>query len=346
MFHLVKTYAEIGLEVGSTVKEIGAAHESNLISECQFDDLMTRVAWHYHRHGWTQDQIARKFHVSRTTVVRLLQRALQEGLVKVSFASEPEQLMLLEERLCEEYGLEQAILVPFAAEETALRTLLAKAAAAYLERWLSDGLVVGVATSRTLHEMGDYFSPSRKLENCVFVEMVGGIAADDPRLDTFNVSWKLAEACGGSARHLLTPAVVGSSHAREVLLNDERIAKTLKLAAKSDVGLLAIGSAPKNVPLYQMANLTEQDSKELESMGVVGEMMGYLYDVNGNPISHPIYDRVIALELQQVKDFPSVIVVGGGVDKELAVLGALRQRFIKVLVTDYKTGLTLVDPPQ
>ncbi len=95
-----------------------------------------------------------------------------------------------------------------------------------------------------------------------------------------------------------------------------------------------------------MANLTEQDSKELESMGVVGEMMGYLYDVNGNPISHPIYDRVIALELQQVKDFPSVIVVGGGVDKELAVLGALRQRFIKVLVTDYKTGLTLVDPPQ
>ena len=54
----------------------------------------------------------------------------------------------------------------------------------------------------------------------------------------------------------------------------------------------------------------------------------------------------IALELQQVKEFPSVIVVAGGVDKELAVLGALRQRFIKVLVTDYKTGLTVVDPPQ
>ena len=312
----------------------------------QFDDLMVRVSWLYHRHKWTQDQIAQEFRVSRTSVARLLQRALQEGLVEISFESEPEQRMLLEERLCREYGLDAAILVPSSSDELTLRTALAKAAAAFLERWLNEGMVVGVATSRTLHEMGDYFSPSRKLQNCTFVEMVGGIAADDPRFDTFNVSWKLAEACGGSARHLLTPAVVNSFHAKEVLLNDERIAKTLKLAAKSDVGLLAIGSAPKNVPLYQMANLTEQDCKELESMGAVGEMMGYPYDVNGNPISHPIYDRVIGLELQQVKELPSVIVVAGGVDKELAVLGALRQRFIKVLVTDYRTGLTIVDPPQ
>jgi DNA-binding transcriptional regulator LsrR (DeoR family) len=316
------------------------------VSRVKFDDLMVRAAWLYHRHDWTQEQISQKFRVSRTTVARLLHRALQEGLVKISFDRAAEQLMLFEEELREKYALEEIILVPWSADPLALQTVLARAVAAFLERWLEDGTLLGVATSRTLNEMGDYFSPSRKLGKCVFVEMLGGIAADDPRFDTFNVSRKLAAACGGSAKHLLTPAVVSSSHVRDVLMQDERVAKTLELAATSEAALLAIGSAPQGVPLYQMANLTEEDYRQLRARGAVGEIMGHPYDIDGKAISHPVYDRVIGLDLQQVREFPFVIAVAGGREKELSVLGALRQHFIKVLVTDERTGLTLLHPPQ
>ncbi len=157
----------------------------------EFDDLMIRVAWLYHQRGWTQEQIAHHFRVSRATVARVLQRAIRDELVKICFAAEPEHRMLLEEGLCQRYSLEEAILVPSTVDSPARQTALAKATAAYLERSLEDGTVVGLGTSRTLHEMTDIYSPSRKLPNCVFVEMLGGITDEDPRFDIYNVSWKL-----------------------------------------------------------------------------------------------------------------------------------------------------------
>jgi lsr operon transcriptional repressor len=75
------------------------------LDEGRFEDLTIRVAWLYYQHGLTQEQIARKFRVSRATVARVLQRARQGGLVEFRFAPGPERMMLLEERLREQYAL-------------------------------------------------------------------------------------------------------------------------------------------------------------------------------------------------------------------------------------------------
>jgi len=309
----------------------------------KFDDLMIRVAWLYHQRGWTQEQIARHFRVSRATVARVLQRAIRDGLVKICFAPEPEHRMLFEEGLCQQYSLEEAILVTCTAESSARQTALAKATAAYLERSLEDNTVVSLGTSRTLHEMAGIYSPSRKLPNCVFVEMLGGIADEDPRFDIYNVSWKLAEACGGSARHLFTPAVLGSPEAKEVMLNDTRIAETLELAAGSGMSLLAIGDTGKTCPVFKMAHLGEADIRDLQSRGAVGEIIGRAYDADGNSIATPIDDRILSLTMEQIRALPFVVAVGGGKEREAAILGALRQKFIKVLITDYDTGQALVE---
>ena len=49
--------------------------EDETLDEGRFDDLTIRVSWRYYQHGLTQEQIARKFRVSRTTVARVLQWA-------------------------------------------------------------------------------------------------------------------------------------------------------------------------------------------------------------------------------------------------------------------------------
>ncbi|NIN68636.1 MAG: sugar-binding transcriptional regulator, partial [Anaerolineae bacterium] len=40
---------------------------------------------------------------------------------------------------------------------------------------------------------------------------------------------------------------------------------------------------------------------------------------------------------------PLVVAVAGGVGRGPAILGALRQGFIKVLITDFDTGVELAD---
>jgi len=309
----------------------------------RFDDLMIRSAWLYHQRGWTQEQIAQKFRVSRATVARLLQRAVQEGLVRVWFAPDAERLMILEEDLCKRYALEEAILVPCEPTPTARQSALARATAAYLERALEDGMVVALGTSRTLHEMASIFSPSRKMPGCVFVEMSGGVAAEDPRFDTYNVSWQLARACGGTARHLFTPAVLSSARVKQAISSDPRVAETLQLAANSDMSLLAIGDTIAGCPMFEMARMSQAEIDQLRARGAVGEIIGRAYDINGNAVSTSIDDRYLGLTLEQIRKLRFVVAVAGTVTQPAAILGALRQGFIKVMIMDYQTGRALLE---
>jgi DNA-binding transcriptional regulator LsrR (DeoR family) len=309
----------------------------------QFDDLTVRMAWLYYREGLTQQQIARKFRTSRPTVARTLQRARSNGLVEFRFAEEPERRMLLEKHLCERHGLDEAILVRSREGETALRSALAQATAAYLACSLRDGMVVGLGASRTLHDMADVFAPPSAMPNCVFVEMVGGIAAEDPRFDTYNVSWRLAEKCGGIARHLFTPAVVDTSAVKQAVLKDGRVAGALQLAQQCDVGIVAVGVAGSGCPLVQMGNCEAQVVDNLRARGAVGEIIGRFYDIEGKPLVYELDDRLIGLDWEQISALPFVVAVGAGAERVAAILGALRQQFIKVLITDFDTGTALAE---
>ena len=317
--------------------------EDETLDQDRFDDLSIRVAWLYYQHGLTQELIARKFGVSRATVARVLQRARQEGLVEFRFAPGPERIMRLEEKLLEQYVLEEVILVPPDSDDTALRTALAKATASYLERSLEDGMVVGLGASRTLHRMADLFAPSRKMPNCVFVQMIGGFASEDPRFDTYNVGWKLAEICGGIAKHLFTPAVVDTPDVRDILVKEGYIADTLQLATRCDMGLVAIGTTGPDSPILHMGNCGQETFSDLEARGAVGDIVGRFYDIEGNPISYELDGRLVGLDLERIKSLPFVVAVGGGEGRGPAVLGALRQGFIKVLITDLDTGTELID---
>jgi DNA-binding transcriptional regulator LsrR (DeoR family) len=309
----------------------------------QFDDLTVRIAWLYYREGLTQHRIAHKFRMSRATVARILQRARGEGVVQFRFAEESEHMMLLEKCLGERYALEEVILVRSVPDETSLRSALAEATAAYLARSLRDGMVVGLGASRTLHEMADVFAPPSAMPNCVFVEMVGGIAAEDPRFDTYNVSWRLAEKSGGTARHLFTPAVVDLPTVKQALLNDGRVAGTLQLAAQCDMGIVAIGTAAASCPLVQMGNCKALVIAELRDRGAIGEIIGRFYDIGGQALSYELDDRLIGLDLEQLGALPFVVAVAGRVERVGAILGALRQSFIKVLITDVDTGVALAE---
>ena len=309
----------------------------------QFDDLTVRIGWLYYREGLTQQQIAHKFGLSRATVGRTLQRARVEGVVEFRFPQDRERMMLLEKHLCAVHGLQEAILVPSVPGEAELRSALARATAAHLARSLQNGKVIGLGTSRTLHEMASVFTPRSPMPNSVIVPMIGGIEVEDPRFDTYNVSWRLAEICGGTARHLFTPAVVDTLAVKQALMSDGRVAETLQLAAHCDVGIVAIGAAAPSCPLVQMGNCDVRTIADLQARGAVGEIIGRFYDIEGKPMRYELDDRLIGLDLGQIGALRFVVAVAGGVERVAGILGALRQRFVKVLITDFDTGTALAE---
>jgi DNA-binding transcriptional regulator LsrR (DeoR family) len=61
----------------------------------------------------------------------------------------------------------------------------------------------------------------------------------------------------------------------------------------------------------QAGILTEEESGRLEAQGARGDIALRLFDASGQPVEHEINDRIIGLDLEQIKRIPRVIGVAG-----------------------------------
>jgi DNA-binding transcriptional regulator LsrR (DeoR family) len=92
----------------------------------------------------------------------------------------------------------------------------------------------------------------------------------------------------------------------------------------------------------QTGILTETDLAELKALGAVGDIALRFFDADGRPIEHPINDRIIGLDLNQIKAIPHVVGVAGGQGKYEVVRGAVRGHLVDVLITDELTATRLI----
>jgi len=81
---------------------------------------------------------------------------------------------------------------------------------------------------------------------------------------------------------------------------------------------------------------------ELIDRGGIGEISGWAFDSNGEPIKGGVNDRVAAVPLACPAVRP-VIGVAGGRAKVAAIRGALRGRLVSGLITDEATAEALLE---
>lgn len=128
----------------------------------QHQRLMVRVARLYHEQGVRQPQIAQQLHVSQAKVSRLLKRAEEAGIIKVTVQAPLGGFTDTEEALVQRYGLADAVVAeaPGDAEGDVLATVGA-AAASYLADVLLGHERIGISSwSATLLAMVNAMSKS------------------------------------------------------------------------------------------------------------------------------------------------------------------------------------------
>ena len=80
----------------------------------------------------------------------------------------------------------------------------------------------------------------------------------------------------------------------------------------------------------------------LVAKGAIGDICLQFFNQNGERIEDPIHNRIIGLELSQIKRISRVIGVAGGEEKWIAIRAASRAKLINVLVTDDRTAEMLL----
>jgi len=101
--------------------------------------LMAKVARMYYGLGIRQQEITTRLNIHQSTISRLLKRAREANIVRISVSMPSGIFPELEEGLEEKYGLSEAIVVDCLPDEQQMVKDLGNAAAFYLETTMKEG---------------------------------------------------------------------------------------------------------------------------------------------------------------------------------------------------------------
>lgn len=302
--------------------------------------LLYKIAVAYYEDGLTQDQIGKRFGLSRIKISRLLQQARQTRVVQISIAAPPASYGDLERSLEKLYGLDEVVVTGPVGDAADTLAQLGAAGAGYLARCLNEQRVLDISWGTTLLSIVDALS-ANNLPDLRVVQMLGGLGRVESETHGADLALRLAQTLNAKPRLLPSPGIVGSELVRDALLQDTNIAETLKLAERADLAVVGIGVPDNGTVLYQSKILTDREIWELQELGAVGDIALRFFDAHGAAIVHPINDRIIGLDLEQIKSIPRVIGVAGGAGKHEVIRAALRGGLVDVLITDDKTAALL-----
>jgi DNA-binding transcriptional regulator LsrR (DeoR family) len=113
------------------------------------------------------------------------------------------------------------------------------------------------------------------------------------------------------------------------------------------VALVGIGALEPSRLLASSGNVfAPRELDKLRRKGAVGDVCLRFFDATGAPIQSDMDERVIGMTLEQLRAVKKTIGIAGGRRKYEAILGALRGRWVNVLITDRVTAEKLVAEEQ
>jgi DNA-binding transcriptional regulator LsrR (DeoR family) len=305
---------------------------------------MTKVSRMYYEQGLRQTEIMERLNMSQSTISRLLKRAEQAGIVRITVSVPSGAHPELEEALQERFGLKEAIVIDSIEDDEQIVRDLGPAAAYYVETTLRPQDVVGLSSwSAALLAMVDSMQPSTRGNGVRVVQILGGVGNPSAEVHATHLTRRFANLVGGSATLLPAPGVVGSTEARRVLMKDRFVQEAAQLMNTVTLALVGIGAIEPSRMLAQSGNVfSSQELETLRSQGAVGDICLRFFDSEGVPLVSPLNDRVIGMDLAQLKKAARVVGVAGGSRKMAAIRGALIGRLVNVRLTDRSTAERLL----
>ncbi len=297
----------------------------------------------YYEDGLTQKQIGKRFGISRIKVSRMLHQARDQKIVTITIPPVDGSTADLERSLCREYGLDEVIAVSVENNQKAeLYHELGKAAAGNLLRSLQNNETIAITWGRTLKAVVNNL-PSMSKPNIRVVQALGGIDSPDVEINGAELARNLAMVFGARPVLLSSPGLVATKEIREALIKDPQISRVIELACKADVALVGVGVLSENSVARSYNIISEAEYERLRGKDAVGDIGLRFYNSQGEQVEDELHDRIIGVDLYQLRKIKRVIGVTGGLEKTESIRAALKGRLINVLITDESTGKALLE---
>lgn len=122
-------------------------------------------------------------------------------------------------------------------------------------------------------------------------------------------------------------------------MSDQYVREAMEALGDLTLALVGIGALEPSTLLQSSGNIfSEKELKALGRKGAVGDICLRFFDADGLPVVSALDDRVIGMDLEQLRKPRRAVGLAGGPRKYAAIQGALRGRFVNVLITDRFTA--------
>ncbi|MBS7009187.1 sugar-binding transcriptional regulator [Anaerostipes sp.] len=311
------------------------------------DRFLIKVAELYFKDGLSQEKIAKKLNVSRTTISRALGKAKQEGIVRIHITYPESSNMLMEKEIEKRFGLEEALVAVPSGGQTSAQAVAGQSVD-YVIRVLKKNMILGVTWGRAMYEFVRYLKVDERpralsYRNVKIVPFLGTPSEVDRnykyRMTYSNtLATGIGDILGCTSYNLSAPMFVKDEESKNMIESIEGVSKVLKIAEQSDIALFGIGTLETDSSIIKAGMRSKEEYEELRRQGGVGEIVGRIYDSFGNTLDEKLNKKTVGISLERMKKIPIRAGVAYGPEKTEAITGALKGGIINVLITDAATA--------
>lgn len=297
--------------------------------------LAATVARRYFMDRATKLEIADELQISRFRVARLIDEAIEQGLVRIEISYPGIIDVELSSRLQAAFGLRHAIVVDTPDDdEESLRDHLGQAGADLLTEIVEPSDVLGLAWARSVRAVAGHLKrlppiPVVQLTGALFRSASEHATPDDSSIDVVR---QVAGVSGGRAYLFFAPFLVDDATAASSLRRQPDVARALAAISTVTKAVVGIGAwEPGQSTLYDAS--ADGERRALAEQGVCADVGGVFLTADGALVHTSLNDRMIGIEVEGMRAIPEVIGIPYGTGKATAVLAAVRSGAVDSLVT-------------
>lgn len=305
--------------------------------------LMATVARRHYVDGRSKVEIADELGISRFKVARLLETALETGLVRIEIGHPGSIDVDLSGRLREHLALRTAIVVDTAEQDPGvLREVLGAAAGELLTETVTRDDVLGLAWARAVATTVGHVGP---LPPVPVVQLTGSLPREDLAATSIEIVRELARHTGGEVSFFYAPFLLPDAAVARTLREQPDIARARARFGSVTKAVIGLGRfAAGQSTIYDA--LDEQARARLEAAGAVADLSGVFLDAEGRVVGRDLTARMICMDADELAHVHDVLAVPYGAAKAPAVLAAARSGLVTTLVTHTGMATALLAEPR
>lgn len=302
------------------------------------NNLIYKVTWFYYENNMTQQEIAEHLGISRMKVVKLLNQAKVDGIIKFKMDPEAKSNMQLEQDLKNKFGLWDVFVAPSSPDN--INDNIAKAAAQYIEDKVKENAFINIGygdtVSKTLNHL--IYSLDKQIS---LVTLSGGVSYYTSAI-VAGTKKKSSTSITPNIHIIPSPLLASTEEVADTLLKEKSVQNILNMTQLSSLSLVGIGSVSDNATIFKYGIANNEDLTLLKMQGAVGDILSQFYDKDGKMIESELHNKLIGIKIDKLKESNKTIGVAGGKHKVQAIYSALIGGYLNILITDEDTAKSLL----